>query len=45
MISINASSMSTEWWFSACIKVVKAVTKMIWKSDVPTTILVGIPSR
>jgi hypothetical protein len=37
--------MSTVWLVTACITVVKAVTKMIWNSEVPITTLVGMPRR
>ena len=37
--------MSTVWLVEACTIVVKAATKMIWNSDVPTTTLVGTLSR
>ncbi len=36
---------STVWLAIACIIVVAAVTNMIWKSEVPTTTVVAMPSR
>ena len=44
-ISRSASAMSTVWLVTACSMVVKAVTKMIWNSEVPITTLVGMPRR
>src|SRR5262245_33153577 len=43
--SRKASMTSTVWFCTACRKVTLAVTKMVWNSEVPTTMRVGMPSR
>ena len=42
---ISASMTSTVPLCTACMTAVKPVTKRNWKTEVPTTILVGMPIR
>ena len=44
-IRASARTMSTVRLLAACRKVVAAVTKVIWNSEVPITTAVGMPIR